>query len=104
MEGEIPGVLALFIPITIFMIPIIAILTHHQRKMAELHRQGQPLGQPNEIAEMRRELQQLKEIVAQQAIQMDDFLSAQRKLAEPARPVAVVPPPVPEDIQSRLGS
>jgi len=97
MGDNIPAMMALLIPITIFMIPIIAILTHHQRKMAELMRHQQPQAAPDELAEMRREMQELKQLVSQQAIQMDDFLSSQRKLS-------VAPPPVPQDLQSRIGS
>lgn len=95
--GDVFPILALLIPITIFMIPIVAILTHHQRKMAELMRHRAPQAAPDELAEMRREMQELKQLVAQQTIQMDDFLSNQRRLS-------VSPPPVPHDLQSRIGS
>lgn len=95
--GDVFPIIALLIPITIFMIPIVAILTHHQRKMAEMMRHQQPHGQSNEISEIRREMQELKQIVAQQAIQMDDFLTSQRKLT-------AVPPPMPQELQSRIGS
>jgi hypothetical protein len=97
MGGNIAAVMALLIPITIFMIPIIAILTNHQRKMAELMRHQHPQANPNELLEMRREMQELKQLVAQQTIQMDDFLSNQRKLS-------AAPPPVPQDLQARIGS
>ncbi len=88
---------AVMIPITIFMIPIIAILTHHQRKMAELMRQQHPQSNPNEIAELRREVYELKQLVSQQAIQMDDFLGNQKKLL-------AGPTGTPQDLQSRVGS
>ncbi len=98
----LPSLGALFdmvylIPITALMIPIVAILTYHQRKMAELMRTQLPQGNPQELSEMRREMQELKQIVAQQAIQMDDFLNNQRKLT-------AGPPPTPQDLQSRIGS
>lgn len=69
-----------------FMIPIVAILTYHQRKMAEIMHARVPHN-PAQIDELRREMQQLKEIVAQQAIQMDDFLASQRRLAASPPPI-----------------
>jgi hypothetical protein len=78
------------------MIPIIAILTAHQRKMAELMHQRKPEANPHELLELRRDVQQLKEIVSQQAIQMDDFLSNQRKLS-------ASPPAVPAELRDRIG-
>lgn len=93
MRDFLPFV-GILIPIIALMIPIVALLTQHQRRMAELMRQGNQ-GNPNELTELRREVQQLKEIVSQQAIQMDDFLSNQRKLA--------APPPAPSELQNRLG-
>lgn len=87
--------MGILIPIVALMIPIVAILTMHQRKMAEMMRQSHPQGNPHELAELRRDVQQLKEIVSQQAIQMDDFLANQRKLA--------APPPTPSELQNRLG-
>ncbi len=83
------------IPITALMIPIVAILTQHQRRMAEIMHQNRPQSQ-HEIAELRREVSQLKEIVTQQALQMDDFLTKQSQLMAPA------PPPAP--IHQRLNS
>lgn len=86
---------ALLIPIIALMIPIVGILTFHQRKMAEIMRQQHVQGNHGEVMQLRQDVQQLKEIVAQQAIQMDDFLNAQRKLAQG-------PPASPAEIQQRL--
>jgi len=86
---------ALLIPIIALMIPIVWILTAHQRKMAEIMRQQHIQGNQGEIMQLRQDVQHIKEIVAQQAIQMDDFLSAQRKLAQG-------PPSTPAEIQQRL--
>ncbi|HVL39582.1 MAG TPA: hypothetical protein VM328_09355 [Fimbriimonadaceae bacterium] len=73
-----PSVIALLIPIIIFMIPIVAILTHHQRKMAEImHRQGGT--QAGELDRLSREVEELKHLVHQQAIALDTFLEAQRR-------------------------
>lgn len=65
-----PEQLAIFIPIIIFMIPIVAILTKHQQKMAEiLHSRPQV---PNEeILALRREVADLRQLVHQQAIALD---------------------------------
>ncbi len=90
---------AIMIPIVAFMIPIIAILTAHQRKMAEIMRNDARMHpQNNEISELRREMSDLKAIVSQQAIQMDDFLTQQRQAA------SQIPPRIPQDVQERLNS
>jgi hypothetical protein len=68
-----PGVIAMFIPILIFMIPIIAILTAHQRKMAEIYAQQAQTQHDPEIAAMRQELRELKALIHQQAIAMDNI-------------------------------
>lgn len=88
--------IALMIPIIALLIPIVAILTQHQRRMAEIMRQNHSTG-GQDIAELRREVQQLKEIISQQAIQMDDFLGSQKRLAAPP----VTPP---GGIHERLNS
>jgi hypothetical protein len=89
------NILPFMIPITALMIPIVAILTQHQRRMAEIMRQNTPQG-VHEIAELRREVAQLKEIVNQQALQMDDFLTKQGQL--------MAPPPAPQNLHERLNS
>ncbi|MBS1706136.1 MAG: hypothetical protein JST40_09700 [Armatimonadetes bacterium] len=78
---------ALLIPILtvalIFGIPIIAILTAHQRKMAELMH-GNPANNNHLIGEvqaLRHEVQQLKEMLHTQMLAND-------------RPALSVPPPV----------
>lgn len=98
MGGADPiAAIALLIPITALMIPIVAILTMHQRKMAEMMRQRHQQESPHEIAAIKHELQELRQLVNQQAIQMDDFLTAQRQLS-------ATPPPAPNDLQNRIGS
>lgn len=80
------GTLALLIPITIFMIPIIAILTAHQRAMAEIMHSRK--GEPSEIAALRQEVMELKQLLHQQAIAIDNLSTRQ----------------IPEaDVQRRLG-
>ena len=60
--------------VMIFGTPIIAILTSHQRKMAELFR-SQPPGQMvnPETAALREEIRELKELVHQQSIAIDNM-------------------------------
>lgn len=86
------GTIALLIPIIIFMILIIAILTAHQRKMAEIVHSQKNAGQPGEIEALRREIYELKQLVHQQAIAMDNFVS--RQAMPPATP--------PVDLSQRL--
>jgi len=90
-------ILPFLIPIIALMIPIIVILTKHQQKMAELLRGSAQQQQANpEISELRREIYDLKQIVSQQAIALDDFLSTQAKMR-------TTPPEAPEELRNRLG-
>lgn len=70
---------ALMIPILALMIPIVAILVSHQQKMAQIiHGSGGGVDARNQIEALRGEIAQLKQLVHQQAIQMDNLLSARR--------------------------
>ena len=81
MEFQLP--LAFFgpelvVPVIIFMIPIVAILTSHQRKMAEIYQQRGP--QPGfdptvamQVDALRREVGELKQLMHQQAIAIDNL-------------------------------
>ena len=77
--GEIVEILAISIPIIMFMIPIVAILTHHQRKMAEIiHRQAGNDASGNmraEIGSLREEMRELRQLVNQQVIALDSKVS-----------------------------
>ena len=92
------GTVAILVPVIIFMIPIIAILTAHQRKMAEIihGKNGQnmnPLGlnlsyaSQQDMAMMREEMRQLRELVQNQTLAIDNLGTRQRK----------------EDISGRIG-
>ncbi len=72
----------------IFGTPIIAILTGHQRKMAELFRQQQVPVMNHETQALREEIRELKQLVYQQSIAIDNI----------ARPL-----PKESEIQSRIG-
>lgn len=71
IPGEIIPVIAI---VATFSVPIVAILVHHQRKMAELiHRQHpQPMMMTPEVEALRREVSELKQMVQQQTIAIDD--------------------------------
>lgn len=74
-----PAMLALMIPILALMIPIVAILVSHQQKMAQIiHGGGGGVDTRNQIEALRAEIAQLKQLMHQQAIQMDNLLTAQR--------------------------
>jgi len=74
--------------VLIFGIPIIAILTGHQRKMAELMRQPVQGAFNPETQALREEIRELKQLVYQQSIAIDNL----------ARPL-----PKEAEIQSRIG-
>lgn len=68
--------------IAVFSIPVVAILTAHQRKMAEIihgshNRQQQQVGNEALASEMR----ELKQAVYQQSIAMDTLRNEVRQLA-----------------------
>lgn len=71
-----------FIPIIIFSIPIIAILTHHQRKMAELMRKDQQENQPpvnaalyDQLSRISTQLDDVKNQLNQHSIAIDEMQS-----------------------------
>lgn len=75
----------------IFGLPIVAILTNHQRKMAELiHGKGQSVDN-QEVAMLRAEVAQLRDRVNQQTLMLD---GVQRSLTTP---------PAMPDLQDRIG-
>jgi hypothetical protein len=96
MLAQMPGgddIIALVLGALVFMIPIIAILTQHQQKMARLMREGQPQN-PLESEAIRREIETLRQLVVQQTIAIDNLAAQQRQLAGQVQ----TPPP----IESRL--
>jgi hypothetical protein len=68
-----PATLAIFIPITALMIPIIALLISHQQKMAQIIHGHAAGASAEQIEAMRRELQELRNVVGQQAIALDQL-------------------------------
>lgn len=74
MDELIPIVAILMV----FGIPMVAILTHHQRKMAELihgkNQENQTTGQMlHEVHQLRQEVERLRQSVNEQRIEMDDI-------------------------------
>lgn len=89
------GVVALGVTGLFFLIPIIAILTYHQRKMAEIiHRRDvRDQSDKGEIQALRAEVYELKQLLHTQMIAMDGLNRTS------------VPPPTPHaEIEQRLGS
>jgi hypothetical protein len=78
-----PGVIAMAVPIIALMIPIVAILTRHQRSMAELIHSKSAVA-PNELDAIRQEIRELRTILHSQTIALDDIRS--RSMAQPADP------------------
>ncbi len=91
--ANLEDMMALVIPIIIFMIPIVAILTAHQRKMTEiLHtRKGNDQQAGTDIAALQHEMRELKQLMYQQAIAIDNLTHVRTSV-----------PPAPASIQDRL--
>lgn len=77
------GVIALFIPILALLIPIVAILVAHQQRMAQIIHQGHGAKGATEIDALRSEVRELKELLHQQSIAMDNLVTHQTKLPPP---------------------
>lgn len=83
--------------VCVFAIPVIAILTTHQRKMAMLFRQDlnrAPLPQRNEFLHLSHELDQLKQRLNEQALLLDTIADQQRQILAGKKPG--------EDLERRL--
>ncbi len=89
------GVLALMIPFAALCIPIVAILTSHQQKMASMfaqRAQGNSQLTSEELNALRREVMELKSLVHQQAIAIDNL---SRPANNPVSPGFAAMPPAP---------
>ena len=78
------------------IVPIVAMLLTHQRRMAELvnGNQVQRGLTDQKVAKLEAEVEMLRQQIAENIIAMDDHRSTAAKLA---------PPPPPEHIRERLG-
>jgi uncharacterized membrane protein (DUF106 family) len=83
----------LFAIVATFSIPIVAILMAHQRRMAEIiHQQhAQAYQQSPEILALRQEVHELRQLIHEQTIAMDDIRTQTRALANSQRPNALMP-------------
>ena len=79
-----PEIIALFIPIVALLIPIVAILVSHQQKMAQLYHKS-PIDSP-EVNSLRQEIAELKTLVHNQAITLDNIANSQKSLGAPPPP------------------
>jgi hypothetical protein len=67
---------AIMIPILALMIPVVAILTKHQQRMAELIHGGEQNRQSSqEMLALRHEIAELRNLVHQQSIAVDNLVS-----------------------------
>ncbi len=74
-----PGQIAVMIPIFALSIPIVAMLIKHQQRMAEIiHGTARQQGDA-EIAQLRSEVYELKQLVHQQMISVDSLVSMKVK-------------------------
>lgn len=78
---HLTGLVALGIPLTALMIPIVAILTTHKQKLASIQAQSNHQHDA-EIARLQAEMRELKEIVHTQVLAMEDHSSLMRREAE----------------------
>ncbi|RYG36881.1 hypothetical protein EON81_08395 [bacterium] len=78
MLSRLEDLVPLMIPILALLIPIVAILTSHQRKMAEIMRDRNPMVDGN-VEALRREVHELKALVHQQSIAIDNLVSMQSR-------------------------
>ncbi|MFN3683445.1 MAG: hypothetical protein ACK41F_05860 [Fimbriimonadaceae bacterium] len=77
-----PEIVALFIPVLALMIPIVAIWTKHRQTIERmrLDAKNQKRAELEEVEKLRSEVKELKEIVFQQTLALDSFLSEQRRI------------------------
>lgn len=81
IQGD--DIIGMIIGVAMMMIPIVAILTRHQQKMTELMHRREQTGQiPQAEAQLHAEVMALRQLVAQQALALDDLAQSQRALAK----------------------
>lgn len=90
--GDIGGIILGFIVVGV--VPVVYMLLHHQRKMAELfHRQSSAPDQKAQLDRMEAEMRALKDTVNQLVIQQDDRRELQARVG---------PPRIPEHLGQKL--
>jgi hypothetical protein len=86
-----PWIIAVIVPLGVIAIPIVAILSAHQRKMAEILHRNQPM-HSGELEAIRQEMRELRMLMNQHTIALDDVRSRQGMSA------------LKSDIEQRLGT
>ena len=92
-----PFIIPVFVVGIVMAIPIIAILTSHQRKMAEIHAQQGAMQREhdNQLAaqmnQLQSEVRELRELMHQQILALDDSGSLRKNL-ETAQSKTELPP------------
>src|SRR5471030_1159572 len=74
-----PDELAVMIPILGVVAGIVAIMTKHQQKMAEIIHGSRAAQSNDEIAALRSEVAELKQMVHQQMIALDSYAGSPRR-------------------------
>jgi len=88
---ELVPLAGILVPIVAMFIPIVIIFTRHQQKMAEIIHSTQGQQTSGELEGIRQELRELRGLINQQTIALDDMRTKQ--ISAPAQ----------TDVQSRLG-
>ena len=86
--ADIEEILPIFIPIIALIIPVVAILTKHQQKMAELMRQSPQAAPSPEVHALRQEVAQMRQLMNDQMLALDQIRSA--------LPARTDPPAIPQ--------
>ena len=74
--ADIGDVLPILIPIIVVMIPIVAILTKHQQRMAEIiHQRRDETTLYPQVEALRGEIRELRTLLHQHTINMDNLLA-----------------------------
>jgi len=74
-----PGQLGAFIPILAVVAGIVAILTKHQQRMAEIIHGTAQQQSSDEVGQLRMEVAELKQMVHQQMIALDSYAGSSRR-------------------------
>jgi uncharacterized protein YlxW (UPF0749 family) len=81
MDRFLDSIIPLISVMMVFGIPLAAILTHHQRKMAELiHGNNQKHAESQEVSQLQEEVRQLRERSSKLMLEVDDLRHQMRAL------------------------
>ena len=87
-----PETIAVFIPIIALMIPIVALLVKHQQTMAQIIHGRTPGGEDvqRQLHEIHEQIGQLRYLVNQHTIALDDIRTLAARNPDPTAPSAPV--------------